>query len=88
MPEEVGSGINMREVGVEIKKELVCCLLLLVIQSKTSTLKIFLLRFNATKALNEISLGKKCKFFHQAEENKTAQYWSNWIPSKSLIGHE
>ena len=51
MPEEVGSGINMREVGVEIKKELVCCLLLLV----TSTLKIFLLPFNATKALNEIS---------------------------------
>ena len=55
MPEEVGSGINMREVRVEIKKELVCCLLLLVIQSKTSTLKIFLLPFNATKALNEIS---------------------------------
>ena len=50
-----GSGIDMREVGVEIKKELVCCLLLLVIQSKTSTLKIFLLPFNATKALNEIS---------------------------------
>lgn len=41
MPEEMGSGINMREAGVEIKKELVCCLLLLVIQSKTSTLKIF-----------------------------------------------